>query len=421
MSDISGKLTKKQVLAAITGGFAFVAACNLSYFISYYYAVYQAATGFTDGQIGEIMSLVGIAATISYILGGPLADKYRPKVLLIICCVSTSIASLGMLLYPSFTLMKVIHAVIAVCALLPHWMPLTKFMSLQSSDSKTLNKMWGIYSGVCGVLGLAIGLIASALASKIEPKTCMTVTVFMNIFLNVITVILILTVDKSKRGDAVVAGEKFDFKEALKLLVMPKTWIMWITAIGIYLAAFALTYTTPLMTSVFGVSVATATLINTLSANLKIVTGPISGGLAAKFGSCLKANLLLYGIGAVGLILLLVFPWGPGSIAIILVSVAILAFAYRSSTTYWGPIHTDSGIPISLIGTSSGLLSVVMTIPDTFIYTLGGRAAERGEAGFRSIFMWVLVCFAVGAAANIALIAMRKKEQAKETAESKEE
>ena len=414
------KLTSKQLLAVTIAGLAYTATCGVSYFINYYYAVYQGATGFTDGQIGTILSSIGIIAVISYIFGGPLADKVRSKVLLMFCCLSTAACSLVMITFPRYEIMLVVQVVLGVCALLPHWSPLCKFITTIGKTSEQMNKIWGIYTAVVGASGGLIGLICTAILNGSDARTGMRITVLIYVALEIFCAIMFPVVDKSKHGDPVSdGGGSFKFSDIGKLLLMPKMWLIFLTMACLYQIGLAFTYIMPLLSNVFLVPLATVTLISTIRGNLiKIATGPASGTLAAKLHSSPKANLILYVLCFIGLALLVIIPWGPGSIAIAMISVAILAIAYSASGTYFTPIIVDAGIPTEWLGTASGFACVVMTLPDTFVYKLAGNAIEKhGDAAYRTIFIVILAALVVGAIANALLISIRKKELAAQNKE----
>ena len=416
----SEKLTAKQLLAVTIAGLAYTAPCGVCYFINYYYAVYQGATGYTDGQIGTILSSIGVIAVISYILGGPLADKVRSKVLLMFCCLSTAACSLAMLTFPRYEIMLVIQLALGVCALLPHWAPLCKFITTIGKTPDQTNKIWGIYTAVVGASGGLIGLICTAILNSNDARTGMRITVLIYVALEIFCACMFPVVDKSKHGDPVSAGGgSFKLSDIVRLLRMPKVWLVFIALTCLYQTGFAFTYILPLLSNVFFVPLATVTLISTIRGNLiKIVTGPAAGTLAAKLHTSHKANLILYALSFIGMAILVVIPWGPGSIFLAMVSVAILAIAYSASNTYWTPLVVDAGIPNEWLGTATGFSCVIMTLPDTFVYKLAGNAIEaHGSDAYRTIFTIMLGVYIVGAIANFILIKVRKKELAVQNAQ----
>lgn len=418
MEETKQKLTMEQMLATFVGGLAFTATCGVSYIITYYYAMYQEATGFTDGQIGTILSVTGVVGVISYLFGGPLADKFRPKVLLIFCCLSTAVCALLMITFPPYNLMLILQGVLALCALLPHWSPLCKFLNGIGRNADESNKVWGIYTAVVGASGALIGFICTAILNYNTARMGMRITVLLYVALEVICAIMLNVVDKSKPGEKGESTNTFKFSYIITLLTMPKMWMVYISVTCLYLTGtLGFTYLMPMLSNVFLVPLATVTLISTIRANLiKVVAGPAAGTMAAKLHTSHKGQAVLYVVAFLGMGLLLIIPWGPGSVALALVSVIILALAYAASTTYWNPMVADAGIPKEYLGTAAGFLAVVQTIPDTFMYKIAGNAIEKnGVSAYKTIFMVIMVAYVIGFIVNFILIKTREKEKVAES------
>ena len=82
-------MEKKKVSSrAAICAFCIAAASNFGFSIVYAYTQYyvgiQTATGFTNTQLGLLLTVLGIASTILYLPGGFLADKFDPLKLMTI-------------------------------------------------------------------------------------------------------------------------------------------------------------------------------------------------------------------------------------------------------------------------------------------------------------------------------------------------
>lgn len=157
-------------------------------------------------------------------------------------------------------------------------------------------------------------------------------------------------------------------------------------------------------------------LINTIRSNfVRIITGPISGQLAASLHTSLKAQLVLFGVAAVGLIMMILIPWSPSTLLLALVAIAIIAFA--ASVGYGSPNLSDAGVPDKYFGTAVGFMAVANTIPDIFVHPIAGRYVENhGTSGYKTIFFVSLCMMVVGALFNVFLIRYRERELAAEKA-----
>ena len=75
-------MNKKVGTKAYVCAFCIAAASNFGFSVIYaytsYYVAFQTATGFTNTQLGLLLTVLGIASTILYLPGGYLADKFSP-------------------------------------------------------------------------------------------------------------------------------------------------------------------------------------------------------------------------------------------------------------------------------------------------------------------------------------------------------
>lgn len=348
VADPSLKLNREQILAVIVGGLAYTATAGVSYIIYMYYSMYQNATGFSGGQIGTIMSVISVIAIISYLFGGPLADKFRPKVLLVFCCLSTAVLACLMITFPPYELMLPLQALLALCALLPHWCPLSKFLTSLGKNSEQTNKIWGYYSAVVGATTAIVGFACSAILNHFDPRTGMRITVLIYVALEILCAILLPMVDKSKHSDQLEKSNDFSFRSVLELLKMPKVWLVYLSRTCLYMLGMAMMYLDPLMCNGFGVPLATIALITTIRGSFGIFTSPIAGNVAAKLHSSLKAHLILYGIAAAGLILLLVIPYESSTFIFALVGIATIEDTQgRETRLRCGGIQYEYGLSAS--------------------------------------------------------------------------
>ena len=147
-----------------------------------------------------------------------------------------------MLTFPRYEIMLVIQLALGVCALLPHWAPLCKFITTIGKTPDQTNKVWGIYTAVVGASGGLIGLICTAILNSNDARTGMCITVLIYVALEIFCACMFPVVDKSKHGDPVSAGGgSFKLSDIVRLLRMPKVWLVFIALPCLYQTGFALT------------------------------------------------------------------------------------------------------------------------------------------------------------------------------------
>jgi len=176
--------------------------------------------------------------------------------------------------------------------------------------------------------------------------------------------------------------------------------VVWIAAISLFFVYFyytGVTYTTPYMTGVLGVSLAAATIVaNVRNYGITLLSGPIFGWIANRFRpSVVIAIGSLVFIGA--LLVMMYLPTGPGVMVVACVLVVLLGFIANGAFGVVSAQLTEGKVPLTYFGAATGLLSIIGFLPDTFSSTWFGAImdAQTDAAGnvaasaYQQIF-WIL-------------------------------
>lgn len=99
-------MNKKVGTKAYVCAFCIAAASNFGFSVIYaytsYYVAFQTATGFTNTQLGLLLTVLGIASTILYLPGGYLADKFSPLKLMTIGLIGAGAIGFIIAQFPSY-------------------------------------------------------------------------------------------------------------------------------------------------------------------------------------------------------------------------------------------------------------------------------------------------------------------------------
>ena len=102
-------MNKKVGTKAYVCAFCIAAASNFGFSVIYaytsYYVAFQTATGFTNTQLGLLLTVLGIASTILYLPGGYLADKFSPIKLMTIGLIGAGAIGFIIAQFPSYPVM----------------------------------------------------------------------------------------------------------------------------------------------------------------------------------------------------------------------------------------------------------------------------------------------------------------------------
>lgn len=400
----NSKLTGLHWFTAIVMGMMYTSFGNMQYLVQYYYVMYQEANGLTDVQMGAILSAVGICAVIAYFYNGFLTDMVKPRVLLSATLTLAIAAGIVLLFNPGYIASM---AIFCLFALLPLWGPMSKLI-VGISEGNQVDKMFGWLDFFLAVTGLIGGFIAARIVASSGSVAAIRGLVIYNTACNVIGLIAVQII--SKKADAAKMGaeekgdDAFSFKKVLVLFRDPNQWLLWLgIALG-YTGYIALTYVGPMLSNVFGMSVAGVTVVNTVQNNVVGLVAPLlAGTLASKLGA-VRSYFVWLGLYVVGVVSMIVSPWTAGFMWVAILAIIVLAFSVKGRSAISNTVLTDAKTPMALFGTSVCIQSVFMSLPDTFCYTLAGNLLEQhGNNGYYYIFGMCLIFSLAGLACNIIL------------------
>ena len=111
----------------------------------------------TNLELGTAFSLYGIVAMFSYFAGGPIADRYSPKKLLIASLLMTSAAGIIMAFIPSLGTLTLLYGFWGLSTILLFWAGYIKAIR-QFGGENTQGKSYGLVDGGSRIIGCCIGL-----------------------------------------------------------------------------------------------------------------------------------------------------------------------------------------------------------------------------------------------------------------------
>lgn len=398
------KLTGLHWFTAIAMGMVYTSFGNMQYLVQYYYVMYQEANGLSDVQMGAILSAVGVCAVIAYAYNGFLTDLVKPRTLMSVTLTLAIIAGLILLFNPGYIASM---AIFCMFALLPLWGPMSKLI-VGISEGDQADKMFGWLDFFLAAVGLIGGVIAAKIVASSGSVAAIRGLIIYNTACNIIGLIAVQIIgkkaDASKMGASEKGDDAFSFKKVLILLRDPNQWLLWL-GIGLgYTGYIALTYVSPMLSDVFGMSTATITIVDTVKNNVVGLVAPlVAGTLASKFGA-VRSYFVWLGLYLVGVIALFVSPWTATFMWVAILAILFLSFSVKGRSAISNTVLTNAKTPMALFGTSVCIQSVFMSIPDTFCYSLAGDMLEKhGNTGYYYIFGMCLFFVVAGLVCNIIL------------------
>lgn len=383
---------------------------SLPYLKSTFYDPMRQALGLDHQQLGNLISMYGILATILYFPGGFLADKFSAKKLMAFSLISSGALGLYFATFPPYAALMVIFALWGVTTILTFWAASIKVVRMLGDESEQ-GKLFGFNEGLSGIAGVVVSFVGLYLFEIFADITVgFQYVVCMYSILSIVCGVAIMFLVKERKVEGV---DKTSFRDIISAVTMPKAWLIGGIIFSTYMAFSSLTYLNPYLSDIFKISMALISALAILRTYaIKMGASPLAGIVVDKVGSSVKVLFVGFIAIAVCEIAFLVLP-RQESLAMIAVAnmivLSIVLFGFRG--IYFATV-AESNIPLKKTGAVIGLASFVGFCPDAFFYTVVGGWLDKGESGYTSLFLLCLGCAVLGMVCSFALLKLNARDKA---------
>lgn len=375
-----------------------------------FYNVFQDAMGITNAQIGILMSTFGLVNLVTYFIGGWLADKISMKKLLVFSYIASGILGIIMLYSTSFTSLILIYAGFSVSTGLTFFPAMLKFVRSLGDDSEQ-----GLLYGLKEAGYAAVGVIVGFVVVRIRVNSGSDMVTFQWLVmlysgLSISAGLLLQFLMKDEKPVSSAKSEPVDIKLIAKIAKMKEVWLITISIFCCYLVYSSLTYSSPYLVDVYGISNSTASTLGIIRQYVASAFVCLLYGIVAdKIGSSVKmVNFTFIGL-AITCVAFAMVPQGAAFVGLaigLMVAITILACGVRG--VYYAQV-SEAGFPLEYTGTVMGIIAILAFTPDAFYFTVMGRlldkhiAAGTAVTGYHTIFMISAVAAVVGIVAGSVL------------------
>ena len=398
-------------------------AYQLPYLRYTFYDQMMAALQLNDVQMGVLASAVSIASTISYPIGGFLANRFSMRSLINLTLAAFVVLTVAFAFTTNYIFLIGIHVLYGFFGIATLWSAyLVGIRSL--GDESVQSKLFGFSEATRGILQTLLGfaflaIMGVAATPIIGFKTMLIVgAVVTGIFL-VLGFIFLPKTEKEEKSE-VAAEDKVTILDVVK---NPGVWITIIILICAYSCwSFGNGYLTTYTVRVGGLSESTASTLGMIRSYVIVfVAGFFGGWFLDRFTYKGKAFIGLFGLSAAGFVLIM---FTAKALAISICLTLLLAFiANIMKATYWS-VMGQAGIPAKMTALATGFISLIIFLPDAVLPTIIGtwlsnaEAAGNIAAGFDKIFIMLAVFAIVGIIGSLLLVKRTKSIEKKGLAES---
>lgn len=392
-----------MTVLCFSGGIIFM----LPFLREVYYIPMQEAFGYTNTEMGLMMSVFGLVSLITYFPGGWLADRFSPRKLMASGLLATGLAGFYFATFPSYEVSLVIHAFWGGCVSLVFWGALIKATRNWAPASEQ-GKAFGILEsgrGIAETLSSSLFLLVFAWLGSNADGLAQVINLFAatNVFLGVMTW-LVIDDEHVEQPDELNSGEtvqtKAGFADVVTVLKMPEVWLISIIVLTAYSAYWGSYYFTPYATDAFGLSVTLGATIGVGKMYLKPVAALFAGFLADKVGVS-KAVLGFFMVLIVGFTVFGFLPGGPAMVGVMLATIVIASMGIFALRGIYFALIEEGGIPKAMTGTAAGVISAIGFTPDVFMPLIGGVLLDNyeGVEGYQYFYLVIAGFCVVGAIA----------------------
>lgn len=371
----------------------------------------QQALALSHTQIGNLLSLYGLVGMVSYFIGGWFADRFSVRKLITFSLIASGILGFYFSTFPSYSMILLIFVLWGFTTILTFFSASVKVVRMQGSESEQ-GRIFGFYEGLSGVSGTLISFIGLYFFGKFAEITVgFKYVVWLYSAASIICGILLFFLVEEKK-DSGASDEGLSIKSLLKVVTMPKAWLIGLIIFSTYLVFSSLTYLSPYLSEVY---VMPMTLVSALSIIrtyvIKMGASPVAGVITDKVGSSIRVMFVGFILMTVSTAAYLVIPKSTGFIWIAVINMIILSvilFGFRG--IYFASV-SESNISLETTGAVVGFASFIGFSPDAFYYTIAGNWLDKyGQTGYTYIFILSVVCAVIGIFATYALNKINKRE-----------
>jgi len=341
----------------------------------------------------------------SYLLGGPLADKYPPRKLMAIALWMTAIGGLVFASFPNFNTLQVLYGYWGFTTIFLFWAPMIKAARMWGGNSSQ-GRAFGLLDGGRGLTGFLFGLLGVLIfsifisdnvesASLIERQEAFKYVIYCSAV--IISVIALLTWFFMKSGvdEKEILLEKISAKQIVTVLKLPAVQLLMVVILCAYVGYKITDILSLYAEQVMLYNEIESAKVGTFLQFLRPTTGILLGLLVDRFRISLVL-ILSFVASIFGGVLFASGILEPSVTALFFLSVVIIAVGVYSARTLYFAVMQEGRIPLVLTGTAVGLISVIGYTPDIFAGPAYGYFLDEypGREGHQYVF-WMLTGFSL--------------------------
>ncbi len=367
----------------------------------------------TNTELGYCFSIYGLVALGSYLIGGPLADRFPPRKLMGAALVLTAAGGLVYANDPSLTTLKILYGYWGFTTIFLFWAGMikaTRFWGGSDSQGKAfgfLDGGRGLVGALFGLLGVFIfSLFVSDTASEIDGSNSaaafQSVILVSSAIVATIGVIVFFFLKIKSSNEKEILKERITFQNIKEVLRLRAVWLLMIIILCAYVGYKITDIFSLYASEVMGYTEVEAAKTGTFLLFIRPIVGVLVGFLADRS----RASLYLCIGFALSIVGAFLFASGyiASSDALFFSTIVITAVGVYAARVLYFAVMKEGRIPLALTGTAVGVISFIGYTPDIFAGPMIGYFLDgwKGVQGHSYVFYTLAGFSFVGFLASIA-------------------
>ncbi len=356
-------------------------------------------------EIGYCFSIYGLVALVSYLFGGPLADRFPPRKLMGVALVLTALGGLIYANEPSLRTLQYLYGFWGFTTIFLFWAAMIKATRVWGG-SNNQGRAFGFLDGGRGLVGALFGVLGVAVFSLFanvdgtelsleQQQEAFKYVVYISSAIVALIGVLIFFFLKSNVGEKEITIDKITRENIKTVLKLPSVWLLMIIILCAYVGYKVTDVFSLYARQVMNYNEVDAAKTGTFLLFIRPVVGVIVGFLADRS----RASLYLcigFVLSIVGAVLFASGILEEGDTFLFFLSIIITAIGVYAARVLYFAVMKEGNIPLVLTGTAVGVISFIGYTPDIFAGPLIGYFLDGmpGRAGHEAVF-WMLASFSV--------------------------
>ncbi len=369
----------------------------------------------TATELGVAQSAYGFVAMVAYFFGGPLADRYEPRVLMAGSLWATAAGGLYLASFPDVVGVMLVWGFFGLTSILLFWAALIKVTRAWGGDNQQ-GMAYGLLDGGRGLLAAVLASVGVFVFSAAFPLGYDEATLvqkgvilkqviygYTAVTAGVGVMVWITLRGLGEDANPVSRPSPSQVVEHLKSVVRLKVvWLQTAVVVCAYTSYKAFDQYALFAVRGHGLDEIDAAEIVTIGAWTRPIAALVLGILGDRWGISRMA--------AVCFVLLIIshslFAFtgtALGSLTMILLNTVVTGVAIFGLRGLYFGLLQEGRIPLAQTGTAVGVVSVIGYTPDVYVAAVAGFLIDQnpGLLGFQHLFIMLLVFSIVGALAAL--------------------